>query len=101
MSPRELGLLFNADAEIARDALLPAALICAVMANIHRDPDRTEPYTPAYFLPGAQSKEDEMREFADRVLSGEQFESDPEGVATFRRQLEAAFGNLRSSQSKP
>jgi len=36
-----------------------AALICAVLANIHRDPKRSQPFSPAEFLPGYQKKENQ------------------------------------------
>lgn len=32
-----------------------AALICAVLANIHRDP-KTKPFTPKDFMPGKEEK---------------------------------------------
>ena len=34
-----------------------AALICAVLANIHRDPKRSQPFTPDCFMPGYHKKE--------------------------------------------
>ena len=34
-----------------------AALICAVLANIHRDPKKSQPFSPADFMPGYRKKE--------------------------------------------
>jgi hypothetical protein len=87
--------LFSEQQEIDRERFAPAALVCAVLANINRDPDkRSEPFTTADFLPGAKTEEDEMREFAEAVARGETFEADPEESAAFRRQMQASFGNL-------
>jgi hypothetical protein len=81
---------------VARDRLLPAAMVCAMLANIHRDQENhPELYTPADFLPGAATKEDEMREFAEAVARGDKFEVDPEQVAAFRREMVTSFKNVR------
>jgi hypothetical protein len=74
---------------------LPAALICATIANIVRDKDsHPQPYTPAQFLPGAKTDEDELREFAEAVARGESFEPDPELNEQFKRQMQEAFRNI-------
>jgi hypothetical protein len=95
MTPCELGLLFEADGDVIRDGYGPAAMICSLLANINRDRDqRPEPFTPADFLPGARTEDDDMEEFVRLVQSGHKFEADPEQVAQFRRQMMSTFGNL-------
>jgi hypothetical protein len=79
---------------------MPAALICTVLANIHRPEDR-DPFTIEDFLPGAggvrrlKSEDEEMREFIDEIQSGKKFETPPEQLATFKRAMEANFGNVK------
>lgn len=81
--------------------MLPAALVCSVIANVNRDPERrSEPYIPADFLPGAKTPEDEMREFAEAVMRGDKFEVDPEAAAEFRRNMITTFSNLRVEETK-
>lgn len=66
-----------------------------MLANIHRDEEkRPEPYAAADFLPGAATEEDEMREFAERVMRGDKFEVDPDQVAAFRREMVTSFKNV-------
>lgn len=78
---------------------MPAALVCSVLANIHRTEDR-EPYTISDFLPGGDrgrglSEEEDMRRFIDEVQSGKTFDPPPpEQIAAFRRSLESNFGNV-------
>lgn len=74
-----------------------AALICAVLANINRDPEH-RPYDVKDFMPGAKSEEDELREFAEAVARGETFEDPPEVVAEFRRSLEANFSGIEKAK---
>lgn len=84
------------------ERLVPAALICSVLANINRDPDRrSEPYTPADFLPGAKSEEDEMREFVEAVQRGDRFELDPEDSEAFKRKMQETFRNVASKGTAP
>lgn len=45
-------------------------------------------------MPGAKSEEDEMREFVEAVLRGDSFETDPEDLESFKRQMQATFGNI-------
>lgn len=79
-----------------RDRIYPAAMVCSVMANVNRDSDqRPEPYTPADFMPGAKSEEEEMREFVEAVQRGDKFETDPEDLARFKRQMESTFRNVK------
>ena len=74
---------------------MPAAMICSVMANIVRDEDkRPEPWTPADFMPGAKTEEDEMREFAEAVARGDSFETDPALIADWKTKMQATFGNI-------
>jgi hypothetical protein len=81
------------EAEQQRERFLPAALICSVIANVNRDPERRpNPWEPRDFMPGARTEEDEMREFAEAVGRGETFETDPEDIERFKRQMEATFG---------
>lgn len=78
-----------------RARIYPAALICSVLANCNRDPDkRPEPWQPADFMPGAKSEEEEMREFVERVQRGDKFETDPEELARFKTQMRSSFRNL-------
>lgn len=82
ISPRELDLLFQQQAEIERERWMPAALICSVLANLHRDPEkRHEPYTIADFLPADASEvrrddsevlDKDMRDFIDALARGEE-----------------------------
>ena len=52
ISPAELALLFEQDAELQRDRCFPAAMVCSVIANAHRDREQKEdPFTPADFMP--------------------------------------------------
>ena len=75
---------------------MPAAVICSVIANVNRDPDRrAEPFTPADFMPGAKTEEDEMREFVEAVQRGEKFETDPAALEQFKQQLHSTFRNVR------
>lgn len=86
--------------EQQRERIYPAALICSVIANVNRDPERrAEPWQPAHFMPGAKSEEDEMREFVEAVQRGDKFEADPEEIERFKRQMESAFGKRTDSAS--
>lgn len=92
-------MLFEEQATIRRESWMPAALICTVLANIHREADR-EPYTIDDFIPGAggrglKSEDEEMREFIDEIQSGKKFETDPEQLAAFKRSMETSFGNVK------
>ena len=81
--------------------MLPAALICSVIANVNRDTDvRSEPFTAADFMPGAKTEEDEMREFAEAVARGETFETDPEEFEAFKRQFTSTFRNVVVSEKR-
>jgi hypothetical protein len=74
---------------------VPAAALMALLANVHRDPDsHPEPFTPAQFMPGAKSEDDEMREFAEAVMRGDTFEVDPEALDRFKRQMQSSFRNV-------
>jgi len=95
MSPRELDLLIEADRELQRDRFWPAAMVASVIANVNRGKD-TEPFEPADFMPGAKTKEQELREWADAVMRGEKFEADPEAAAEFKKQMQASFSNLKA-----
>lgn len=78
-----------------RDRIYPAALICSVIANVHRDPDRKrEPWQPAQFMPGAKSEEEEWREFLEAIESGKPFETDPEEMEHFKHMMQSTFRNL-------
>jgi len=82
---------------VFRDRMWPAALICSVIANVHRnpeDPDHPDPYSAAEFMPGArvQTQEDKLREFAERVLAGDTFEDeqpDEAELARFRKTMQS------------
>jgi hypothetical protein len=81
--------------EQVRERIYPAALICSVLANVNRDSEkRPEPWQPADFMPGAKSEEDEMREFVEAIQRGDTFETDPEDLDRFKRQMVSTFGNV-------
>jgi hypothetical protein len=89
--------MLQEDQDQARERMLPAALVCSVLANINRDADkRPEPYTAADFMPGAKTDEEEMQEFAERVMRGDTFETDPDDLQQFKRQMLTTFGNIRT-----
>lgn len=85
-------MLIQEDVAQLREAYAPAALICSVIANVHRDPDkRHEPFLPADFMPGAKSEDDELREFAERVMRGETFAPpSKEQIEKFRQEFRDA-----------
>lgn len=94
-SPREMAGLLEQLGARERRQFGPAALICATLCNLYRD-SGSEPYTMSNFLPGSASEEEmEHQEFVEKVLRGETFEVDPEAAAHFRRQMEAAFANIK------
>lgn len=97
LSPRELNLLLEDEIEMQRERFAPAALICSVLANVNRDPERRpEPYTAAQFMPGAKTEDDEMREFVEAIQRGETFEVDPDQAEAFKRQMESTFGKRKN-----
>ena len=97
-SPRELAGLLDQLAERDRRQMVPAAMICSVIANVHRDPEqRSEPWTIQDFLPGAKSKEEEMIEWLEALERGEEPQPDPAEVARFKRQMKATFSNLQET----
>jgi hypothetical protein len=68
---------------------MPSALICSVLANLHRGEDQ-DPYTVDDFMLGSRgrkSDEEDMREFIDEIQSGKQFEPDPEAMAKLKASL--------------
>lgn len=95
-SPREIDGILEQIAVRERRMFVPAALICATICNVNRDPDsRPEPFTVADFLPGEESEEEiSDKEFMEKVMRGESFEVDPEAALNFRKQMEAAFRNI-------
>jgi hypothetical protein len=85
-------------AKVARDeARWLAATIRADLWNQNRDLENNRPLTAADFMPGARTEEDEMREFAEKVMSGESFHVDPIEVATFRARLKASFVGINDA----
>lgn len=80
--------------EQAKDRIFPAALICSVIANANRASEESKLWTPADFMPGAKSEEDEMREFVEAVQRGDKFETDPELLAKFKQQMTSTFRNV-------
>ena len=62
--------------------------------NVNRDPEKSKPLTAAHFVPGAKTPEDEDREFLEKVVNGERFESpDEEELRRFRSQMGTTFAN--------
>jgi hypothetical protein len=87
--------MFEDEREEKRRDVYPAALICSIIANVHRDPDkRSEPWQPADFMPGAKTAEDEMREFVEAIENGDSFDVDPAEMEAFKRRLEGTFSNV-------
>ena len=89
ISPRELDLHFEEQAAIRRESWQRAALVCAVLANVHRGED-IEPYSVDDFMPGAEgrkSDEEDMRDFVEQIQRGEKFEADPEALAALKNSL--------------
>ena len=51
-SPRELDSFTERLDQRRKDSLLGSALVCSVLANVNRDPEKKpEPFLPADFLP--------------------------------------------------
>jgi len=99
-SPRELGGLLDQLAERDRRQMVPAALICSVIANVNRDSEqRSEPWTIQDFLPGGKSKEEEMIEWLEALESGEEVE-DPEALASFKQKMKKTF-RLAETATEP
>ena len=99
-SPCEFELLLQDDLEEQKERLYPAAIVCSVIANVNRDPERRpEPFQPADFMPGAKSEEDEMREFVEAIQRGDKFEMDPEEMENFKRNMERTFGKRTDPDS--
>lgn len=93
MPPVALGVLIR---QAALDSLRPAAMVCASIWNTHNDYEkRPQGWSPADFLPGAESCED-MEEFAEKVQRGEQFEAPPpEVMETFKARMLSIFGQAK------
>ena len=80
-----------------RARLEPAALVCSLLAEIHRDPDkRDRPYTVSDFLPGdfessapidGKEANDEMKAFIDAIQRGESMEQTQESIEALKNSL--------------
>ena len=76
--------------------MVPAAMICSVIANVNRNSEqRPEPWTIQDFLPGAKTEEEEWIEWLEAIDRGEEPQPDPEAVEKFKRQMRATFSNLQ------
>lgn len=97
-SPCEFDLLLRDEIGQIRERVYPAALICSVLANLHRDPEkRPDAWQPADFMPGAvvKTEREELLEFAERVARGETFDApDPEEMQRCRQELQKTFSNV-------
>lgn len=61
-------MLHDRRVEEARQSFAPAALICSIIAETKRNPDkRSEPFTPLDFMPRAPSDEQPERKPEDIV----------------------------------
>jgi len=101
VSPRELDAWFEQIELCDRAAYGPAALICSVVANVNRDPEKKrEPWTIEDFMPGDhESDEDNMRAFAEKVARGESFADDPDalkGMQGLKNEIKSRFKNLKT-----
>jgi hypothetical protein len=97
-SPREIGGMLDELADQDRRRMVPAALICSVLANIHRDPQkRLEPFSIADFIPdpNAKTEEEEWLEFSAKVKSGEKFESAPGQTEALKRMFQGRFKTIK------
>ncbi len=69
--------------------------------NVNRDLEKHPPLGAADFMPGAKSQaekeEEEMREFAEKVMRGEKFEVDPAAAARFRAQMQEKFAGIEEA----
>lgn len=87
-----------------RQQFAPAALICAVLANLHRDEEKKpEPFTLSDFMPGQEANErDDLLAFAEAVVAGEALEADPQEFAKFRREFQktTSRGELNEGQER-
>jgi hypothetical protein len=90
-SPREIaGFIEQLELEDRR-RMAPAALVCTVLANIHRDPTtKPEPWQISDFLPDpdAKTEQEEWIEFADKVRRGEEFKTPPAEMDSLKRMFE-------------
>lgn len=103
ISGRELDGILEQIALGEQRQFIPAALICSVIANVHRDPEqRDEPFTIQDFLPGGdgpKSKEEEMIKWLEAIERGEELD-DPEAIARFKRKMKSTFNNLSGGAQK-
>jgi hypothetical protein len=62
--------------------------------NVHRDLEEHEPLSPARFMPGAKTEEDEWREFVEMVQNGERFEVDEASEKRFRSRMSTLLADV-------
>jgi len=95
VSARELDGYFDQIEQREHSSFLPAALVCSVIANVNRDPEqKPEPWHVEDFMPGAESDEENMRRFCEKVARGESFADDPEALnamAGLKEEFKARF----------
>jgi hypothetical protein len=69
------------------------AALCAELWNPHLSAD--DRLTASDFMPGAaERREQEHRDFIEKVQRGEKFEVDQDEVANFRRRMMEAFSDV-------
>lgn len=75
-----------------RRRIVPAALVCSVLANINRNErKRPQPFTIADFMPDpdAQTDEEHLAEFAERVRRGDKFTTAPADMRSLKEMFES------------
>jgi hypothetical protein len=86
ISPAEMEELFEQDIELRHEAVYPAALICSVIANVHRNSEaRSEPFTPSDFMPVTEKELIEQEEAANRTPTPEEVEAWKQGLHSLFR----------------
>lgn len=74
-------------------------MICATIANVHRDPDKKpDPWIPEDFM-GGETDEENMAEFCAKVARGEKFQMDEDEAEATRAMLKATFAGRIKERS--
>jgi hypothetical protein len=94
-SPVEIDGLLERLSQAERRRMIPAALICSVIANVNRDPEqRSEPWSIQDFMlgeDGPKTEEEEMIAWLESLESGEFEEIEREQAELFKQKMKATF----------